>query len=285
MSRRPSGGGLVADLSSQSQLRGPGRGGPAVPSRDRCAGQQCRGVLEHPPRHPGRARAHLRAQPSRAVPAHQPAPRPDEHSAGRGSSRSPRTLTKPDGSTSRISRQKGPTPEPRPTTSPSWPTCCSPTSWPAGRAGTRVTANAFTPAWCALASEPRTPPASSGCSYPLMQPFMKSPGAGRRHLHPPGVRPRARKRSAAATSSDGKRQEVRRTQLRPGSRRAAVAGERRAGRPDGNLTARCGHLAGDTWAVRRLSSVSRPLVSRPLVIASPEVWLQRWCGPSGHLSR
>jgi hypothetical protein len=55
-----------------------GRRGPPAPSADRGAGQQRRGVLEHPPRHRRRARAHLRPQPSGAVPAHHPAPRPIE---------------------------------------------------------------------------------------------------------------------------------------------------------------------------------------------------------------
>ena len=38
--------------------------------------QQRRGLLEHPPRHGGRARAHVRAQPPGAVPAHPSARRP-----------------------------------------------------------------------------------------------------------------------------------------------------------------------------------------------------------------
>jgi retinol dehydrogenase 14 len=36
------------------------------------------------------------------------------------------------GSTSTTSRGSGPTPARGPTASPSWPTCCSPTSWPGG---------------------------------------------------------------------------------------------------------------------------------------------------------
>ena len=48
------------------------------PFSDRCADQQRRRVLGHPARHRRRARAHLRPQPSRAVPAHQPAAGPAE---------------------------------------------------------------------------------------------------------------------------------------------------------------------------------------------------------------
>ena len=48
--------------------------GPGPPASDRCAGEQRRRLLEHPPPHGRRARAHLRSQPPRAVPAHQPAP-------------------------------------------------------------------------------------------------------------------------------------------------------------------------------------------------------------------
>ena len=79
---RAAGGGqvdvFVADLSSQSEVRRLADEVLQTPSPDRCAGQQRRRVLEHPARHRRRARAHLRPQPSRAVPAHQPAPRPAE---------------------------------------------------------------------------------------------------------------------------------------------------------------------------------------------------------------
>ena len=77
---RAAGGGqvdvFVADLSVQSEVRRLADEVLQQPFPDRCAGQQRRRVLEHPARHRRRARAHLRRQPSRAVPAHQPAPRP-----------------------------------------------------------------------------------------------------------------------------------------------------------------------------------------------------------------
>ena len=61
-------------------------------------------VLEHPSRHRRRARTHLRRQPSRAVPAHRPAPRPAADGARPGWSRLPRTRTPWGASTSTTSR-------------------------------------------------------------------------------------------------------------------------------------------------------------------------------------
>src|ERR1019366_9011649 len=62
------------------------------------------------------------------------------------------------------SRASGPTPVHGPTTSPSSPTSCSPTSWPGGCRPPRSPPMRCIPAWCAPLSEPRTPGASSDCS-------------------------------------------------------------------------------------------------------------------------
>ena len=70
--RRLRGGPLVAGAGAPA--RRPTAG--ALPA-DRRAGQQRRRVLGAPPCHRGRARADVRTQPPRAVPAHRPPGRPD----------------------------------------------------------------------------------------------------------------------------------------------------------------------------------------------------------------
>ncbi len=70
--RRLRGGPLVAGAGAPA--RRPTAG--ALPA-DRRAGQQRRRVLGAPPRHRGRARADVRTQPPRAVPAHRPPGRSD----------------------------------------------------------------------------------------------------------------------------------------------------------------------------------------------------------------
>ena len=71
---------FVGDLSVQSEVRRLATKCSSVFS-DRCVGQQRRRVLEHPAPDRRRARAHLRPEPPRAVPAHPPAARPAELSA------------------------------------------------------------------------------------------------------------------------------------------------------------------------------------------------------------
>jgi NADPH:quinone reductase-like Zn-dependent oxidoreductase len=67
-------------------------------------------------------------------------------------------------STSTTCRASGPTPAHGPTTSPSWPMSCSPTSWPAGCRPPPSPPMRCIPAWCGHPSEPRIPAVSSDCS-------------------------------------------------------------------------------------------------------------------------
>ena len=132
---------------------------------DRRAGQQRRRLLEHPARHRRRARAHLRPQPPRAVPAHQPAARPAE--AERPGPRGHRRVQRAGHGADRLRRPPGRAVLLRagPTTSPSSPTSCSPTSWPDGCEGTAVTANALHPGVVQHVLRSRGPrPRSSDCS-------------------------------------------------------------------------------------------------------------------------
>ena len=104
-----------------------------APAADRRAGQQRRRLLAHPASHRGGAGTHLRPQPPRAVPAHQPASGPaDARRAGPGGQRRlQRASPRPD----RLRQPPGrtrPTPAHGPTTSPSSPTSCSPTNSPGG---------------------------------------------------------------------------------------------------------------------------------------------------------
>ena len=169
---------FVADLSSQAEVRRlAGRGAPA-PFPDRCAGQQRRGLLEHPARHRRRARAHLRPEPSRAVPAHQPAPRSAQ--AERPGPRSHGLLQRrrpSGGSTSTTSRANGPTPAHGPTTSPSSPTSCSPTSWPGRLQGTAVTANALHPGVVRTSFGAEDPGGRPAAARPVHAALHEVPGA------------------------------------------------------------------------------------------------------------
>ena len=83
-----------------------------------------------------------------------------------------------DGSTSTTSRANGPTPARGPTTSPSSPTSCSPTSWPAGCTAPRVTANALHPGVVRTSFGAEDPGGVQRLLVPLMRPFMKSPAQG-----------------------------------------------------------------------------------------------------------
>ena len=145
----------------------------------RRAGQQRRRLLEHPARHRRRARAHLRPQPSRAVPAHQPAPRPAQaERPGPGGHRLLQRAGAWGASTSTTSRANGPTPARGPTTSPSSPTSCSPTSWPGGCRAPASPPTRCIPAWCAPRSGPRTPAGVQRLLVPFLRPFMKTPAQG-----------------------------------------------------------------------------------------------------------
>ena len=79
-----------------------------------------------------------------------------------------------------------------PTASPSSPTSCSPTSWPGGCRAPRHRQCAAPGRGEHLVRSRGPRPASSACSSRSCGPFMKSPGPGRRHLHPSRVRPRSR---------------------------------------------------------------------------------------------
>ncbi len=180
---RAAGGGavdvFVADLSSQSEVRRLAERGARAPLPDRCAGQQRRWLLEHPARHRRRARAHLRPQPPRAVPAHQPAPRPAdaERPRPRGHGRLQRACHG-SRSTSTTSRANGPTPAHGPTTSPSSPTSCSPTSWPRRLPAGSVTANALHPGVVSTSFGAEDPGGTQRLLVPFLRPFMKTPAQG-----------------------------------------------------------------------------------------------------------
>ena len=116
---------------------------------------------------------------------------------------------------------KGPTPEPRPTTSPSSPTSSSPTSWPDGCTRPPSPPMRCTPASCAPPSGPRILPASSGSSS-RGSTLHEKPDPGRRDVHPRGVRPGTQTCQRTLLRKPH-REEVCRTDVRPGSRRATLA--------------------------------------------------------------
>ena len=167
---RAAGGGqvdvFVADLSSQARGAATGRRGPRAPPPDRCAGQQRRRLLEHPARHRRRARAHLRPQPPRAVPAHQPAPRPAraERPGPRGhgllqrAGHGPDRLRRPPRRTVllRLARLQPVQARQRPVHLRAGPAAAARTAGHRQRVASRRGEH--------RRSAPRTPPASSGCS-------------------------------------------------------------------------------------------------------------------------
>ena len=130
--RRVRGRPLVAGAGAPTRRRTAG----ALPAHRR-AGQQRRRILGAPPRHGGRARADIRAEPPRAVPADGPPRRPDAGAGMRRSSPSRRARRRSARSTSTTSRGARTTPASGRTTSPSSPTCCSRSSWLAAYAGPR----------------------------------------------------------------------------------------------------------------------------------------------------
>jgi hypothetical protein len=75
-------------------------------------------------------------------------------------------------------RENGPTPAHGPTTSPSSPTSCSPTSWPGGCGPTSITANALHPGVVSTAFGAEDPGAVQRLFVPFMRPFMKAPAQG-----------------------------------------------------------------------------------------------------------
>ena len=163
--RRPAVDVFVADMSSQAEVRRLAAevldGLPAA----RRPGEQRRRLLGAPTRHRRRARAHLRAQPPRPVPADPPAARPAEgerpgpggHGLLRRAGHGPDRLRRPPGR-ARLLRASAPT------TSPSWPTCSSPTSSPDVWRAAASPPTCCTPASSARRSAPRTRAPSSGCS-------------------------------------------------------------------------------------------------------------------------
>ena len=217
-----------------------GRRGPRRVSAAGCAPQQRRRLLGHPARHRRRARAHLRPEPPRAVPAHQPAPRAAEaERSGAGGHRGFRRAHRRAASTSTTSRASGPGRARAPTTSPSSRTCCSRTSWRGGWQASTVTANALHPGVVRTSFGAADPGGVQKLLVPFMRPFMKSPGAGRRHVDPSGIlaRPRA---GDGAVLREQQAQAILEGQLRHGRRSTALAGERRSRA----LTGRQGHGQG-----------------------------------------
>ena len=95
-----------------------------------------------------------------------------------GWSPSPPTRTPRAASTSTTCRANGTTPAPGPTTSPSSPTSCSPTSWPGGCRAASVTANALHPGVVSTGFGAEDPGRTQRLLVPFLRPFMKRPGPG-----------------------------------------------------------------------------------------------------------
>ena len=130
------------------------------------------------------ARAHLRAQPPRPVPAHPPARRPVE--AERAGARRQRLLggpRRPGGSTSTTSRASGATPGSGPTASRSSPTCCSPTNWPSRLDPGAVTANVLHPGVVRTGFGAEDPGFIQRLFVPFVRPFMKIADRRRGHVY------------------------------------------------------------------------------------------------------
>ena len=213
---------FVADLSAQSEVRRLADEVLQRLPRIDVLVNNVGGLLEHPARHRRRSGAHLRPQPPRAVPAHQPA-----RSTGCG--RAPRRAWSRSSSNAhahgadRLRRPPGRAVLLRargPTTSPSSPTSCSPTSWPGGCGPPRVTANALHPGRGAHLVRGRGPRRRAAVARPIPAAVHEEPRPGRRHLDPPGVRSRSR-------AGDGPL--LRRTAAPSGPRSAATTKAQRRG--------------------------------------------------------
>ena len=156
------------------------------PAADPRIGEQCRRVLEHPPRHRRRAGTHLCGQPSGAVPADQPAPGPARAERPGPWSLSPPTLTPRDALTSTTCRAHCPTRAAGHTANPSSPTSCSPISWrnDARVRSHRQRAASRRGADIIWSRGPRAHPATPG---PVTAAGHEVAGPGRRDVNPPGV--------------------------------------------------------------------------------------------------
>ena len=137
---------FVADLSRPQEVRRAGRADSGVFSPARRARQQCRGHV-HPARaHRRGPRTHLRLQPPGPFLADEPTAR-SPHGLGPGPSRQ-RRVRRPSHGPDRFREPSGRADltEVSPLiASRSWPTSCSPTSWPVGWKAQGVTANSLHP--------------------------------------------------------------------------------------------------------------------------------------------
>ena len=179
---RAAGGGQVdvflADLSSQSEVRRlAGEVLERLPRIDVLVNNVGR-LLEHPAPHRGRPRAHLRRQPSRTVPAHQPAARPAE--GQRPGPRGDRRLERPQLGRIDFDDLQG-------ERSYSGARAYNQSklanvlfSYELARrlAGTGVTANALHPGVVRTGFGAEDPAGAQRLFVPLLRPFMKSPARG-----------------------------------------------------------------------------------------------------------
>ena len=226
--RRCPGGGLRRGPVVAGRGQTAGRRGAPAPGPDRRARQQRRRVLEHPAPHRRRTRAHLCAEPPRAVPAHQPAAPPARtgHLRPRGDGGVPRARHRTD----RLRRPPGRTvllgcARLQPVQARQRPVHLRVGEEAAGHRGHRQRPASRCGEHVVRRRGSRPGPATGGPAAAAVHAIAR---AGRRHVDPPGLCSRSR-------AGDGPllRQvhpaEVLRAQLRRVGRGEAVAGQRRPG--------------------------------------------------------
>ena len=96
--------------------------------------------------------------------------------------------------------------------------------------GTAVTANALHPGVVRTSFGAEDPGGVQRLFIPFLRPFMKAPGQGRRHVHPPGLRSRSGAGDRPLLRQQPT-QEILQAQLRSGRCGTALAGQRRSDRP------------------------------------------------------
>ena len=161
----------------------------------------------------------------------------DDRAPRHGWSRSRPTRRPWGGSTSTISRGNSPTRAHGPMTSPSSPTCCSPTSWPGGCTAALVpvnavvTANALHPGVVNTSFGAEDPASVQRVFVPFLRPLMKTPAQGAATSIQLASAPELSQVTGQYFANSKPKKSSQRS-YDEADCRATLAGQRRPGRPD-----------------------------------------------------